>query len=71
MRPSIKTLGYTFVSRLWYTRPGDNKEGRRFQLINDDHDAMFMTNLVRGHGLIHVYVEHPVHDPILINGGNV
>ena len=51
--------------------PRDNEEGRRFQPINDDHDAMFMTNLVRGYGLIHVYVEHPVHDPILINGGNV
>ena len=32
-----------------------------FHLINDDYDAMFTTNLVRGHGRIHVYVEHPVH----------
>nr|POF21310.1 hypothetical protein CFP56_33061 [Quercus suber] len=29
-----------------------------------------MTELVRGHGQIHVYVEHPIHEPILINGGN-
>ena len=50
--------------------PGDNEEGRKFHLINDDHDAMLMTDLVRGHGQIHVYVECPVHEPILINGGN-
>nr|POE78161.1 hypothetical protein CFP56_35684 [Quercus suber] len=41
-----------------------------FHLIKDDKDAMFMTGLVRGHGHIHVYVQHPVHDPILINNGN-
>nr|POE91672.1 hypothetical protein CFP56_18622 [Quercus suber] len=41
-----------------------------FHLINDDHDAIFMTILVRSHGQIHVYVKHPVHEPILINGGN-
>ena len=41
-----------------------------FHLINNDHDVMFMTDLVRGHGQIHVYVEHPIHKPILINGGN-
>ena len=39
-----------------------------FHLIND-HDAMFMTDLVRGHGQIHVYVEQLVSEPILINGG--
>ena len=65
-----KDFGYTSVSRLWYKMPGDNKDGRMFHLINDDHDVMFMTDLVRGHGQIHVYVEHPIHEPILINGGN-
>ena len=48
----------------------DNQENRVFHLIKDDNDAMFMTELVRGRGQIHVYVEHPVHDPILINRGN-
>ncbi|XP_075675243.1 uncharacterized protein LOC142644540 [Castanea sativa] len=62
-----RDFGYTHVSRLWYTRPGDNGV---FELIKNDNDAMLMTELVRGHGEIHVYVEHPVHDPILINGGN-
>lgn len=46
----------------------ENQEGRLFHLIMDDDDAMFMTDLVRGHGEVHVYVGHPVHDSILING---
>ena len=41
-----------------------------FHLIKDDKDAMFMTTLVGGHGHIHVYVQHPVHDLILVNDGN-
>ena len=41
-----------------------------FNLIKDDKDAMFMTGLVGGHVYIHVYVQHPVHDPILVNNGN-
>ena len=41
-----------------------------FHLIKDDKDAVFMTTLVGGYGHIHVYVQHPVHDPILVNNGN-
>ena len=41
-----------------------------FHSIKDDKDAMFMIGLVGGHGHIHVYVQHPVNDPILINNGN-
>lgn len=63
-----KDFGYTSVSRLWYKMPGENQEGRMFHLIMDDDDTMFMTDLVRGHAEVHVYVGHPVHDPILING---
>ena len=63
-----KDFGYTHVSRLWYRRPRDNKEDGVFQLITNDHDAVLMTELVRSQ--IHVHVEHPVHEPILINGGN-
>ena len=66
-----KDFGYTSMSRLWYKMLGDDEEGGMFHLINDDHDAMFMTDLVRGHGQIHVYVEHlVVHEPIHINGGS-
>ena len=66
-----KEFGYTCVSTLWSTIPGeDDQEGSMFHLIKDDKDAMFMTTLVGGHGHIHVYVQHPVHDPILVNDGN-
>ena len=66
-----KEFGYTCVSMLWYTIPKeDNQEDRMFHLIKDDNDAMFMTTLVGGYGHIHVYVQHPVHDPILVNNGN-
>nr|POE68334.1 hypothetical protein CFP56_34353 [Quercus suber] len=65
-----REFGYTAVSRLWYINLRDNEENRVFHLIKDDKDAMLMTELVRGHGQIHVYVEHPVYYPILINGGN-
>ena len=66
-----KEFGYTCVSRLWYTILGEaDQEGRMFHLIKDDNDAMFMTGLVGGHGHIHIYVQHPINDPILINNGN-
>ena len=65
-----RDFGYLAVSRLWYIVPRDNQENKVFHLVKDDNDAMFMTELVRGRGQIHVYVEHPVHDPILINRGN-
>nr|POE57761.1 hypothetical protein CFP56_14014 [Quercus suber] len=65
-----REFGHTHVSRQWYRSPEDNEEDGVFQLSKDDHDAMAMTKLVRGHGQIHVYVEHPVYEPILINDGN-
>ena len=40
-----------------------------FHLIVDDSDAMYLTELVRSHQDIHVYVEHPIHDPILVDEG--
>ena len=40
-----------------------------FHLVVDDHDAMYMTELVNGHEEIHVYVEHPIDDPILVDEG--
>ena len=65
-----RDFGYTAVSRLWYIKPGDNEENKVFHFIKDDKNAMLMTELVRGHGQIHVYVEHLLYDHILINGGN-
>ena len=60
-------FGYTSVSRLWYKMPGVDQELADFHLIVDDSDAMYLTELVKGHHDIHVYVKHPIHDPILVN----
>ena len=48
---------------------GINQEMENFHLVVNDDDG-FMTNLVRGHEEIHVYVEHPVDDPILVDEGD-
>nr|POE89176.1 hypothetical protein CFP56_72571 [Quercus suber] len=64
-----RDLGYTFVIRLWYKMLGVDQELVDFHLIVDDSDAMYLTELVRGHQDIHVYVEHPIHDPILVDEG--
>ena len=62
-----RDFGYTSVSRLWYKMPGVDQELVDFHLIVDDSDAMYLIELMRGHHDIHVYVEHPIHDPILVN----
>ena len=58
-------FGYTFISRLWYKMLVVDQELADFHLIVNDSDTMYLTELVRGHEDIHVYVEHPIHDPIL------
>ena len=62
-------FGYTFVSRLWYTMPSMDQKKANLHLVVDDYDAMYMTELVTGHEEIHVYVEHPINDPILVDEG--
>ena len=62
-----KDFRYTFVSRLWYTMPGINQKRANFHLVVDDHDAMNMTELVKSHEEIHVYMEHPIDDHILVD----
>ena len=64
-----RDFGYTSVSRIWYTMPGMDQDRANFHLVVDDHDAMYMTELVKGHEEIHVYVEHPIDDPILVDEG--
>ena len=49
--------------------PGNNLERVIFHLIVDEDDDMFMTNLVIGHEKIHVFLEHPVDNPILVDEG--
>ena len=63
-------FGYTSVSRIWYKMPGGDLERANFHLIvDDDDDAMFMTDLVIDHKEIHVFLEHPVDNPILVDEG--
>nr|POE82997.1 hypothetical protein CFP56_42942 [Quercus suber] len=64
-----RDFGYTSVSRLWCKMLGVDQELTNFHLIFDDSDAVFLTELVMGHEDIHVYVEHPIHDPILVDEG--
>ena len=66
-----KDFGYMPVSRLWYTMPGMEHERANFHLVFDDDDAMYMTKLVKGHEEIHVYVEHPIDNPILVDEEDV
>nr|POE45690.1 hypothetical protein CFP56_05579 [Quercus suber] len=47
--------------------PGSDLERANFHLIVDDDDAMLMTDLVIGHEEIHVFLEHPVDNPILVD----
>ena len=49
--------------------PRVDQELADFHLIVDDSDAIYLTELVRAHQDIHVYVEHPIHDPILVDEG--
>ena len=49
--------------------PGGDQELADFHLIVDESNVMYLTELVRGHEDVHVYVEHPVHDPILVDEG--
>ena len=52
-----RDFGYTSISRLWYTMPGIDQKRANFHLVVDDDDAMYMTELVKGHKEIHVYVQ--------------
>ena len=64
-----KDFRYTPVGRLWYKMPGMNQERANFHLVVNDDDAMYMTKLVKGYKEIHVYVEHPIDDPLLVDEG--
>ena len=64
-----REFGYTSMSKIWYKMPGSDLERANFHLIVDDDDAMFMTDLVIGHEEIHVFLEHPVDNPILVDEG--
>ena len=52
------------IYNVWYEPRKEN-----FHLVVNDDDAMYMTKLVKGHEEIHVYVEHPIDDHILVDEG--
>ena len=64
-----KEFRYTSVTRIWYKMPGSDLERANFHLIVNDGDAIFMTDLVINHGEIHVFLEHPMDNPILVDEG--
>ena len=64
-----RDFGYTSVSRLWYTMLGMNQDRANFHLVVNDDDDMYMMELVMGYEEIHVYVEHPIDDPLLVDEG--
>ena len=66
-----RDFGYTPVSRLWYTMLGMDQERANFHLVVGDDDAMYMTKLVKGHEEIHMYVEHLIDNPILVDEEDV
>ena len=57
-----RDFGYTAVDKLWFKMPGVNPEQAHFHEVVDDDAVVFMTNLVKGYGDIHVFVEHPVNE---------
>nr|POE58545.1 hypothetical protein CFP56_59061 [Quercus suber] len=59
-----RDFGYTAVDKLWFKMPGVNLEQAHFHEVVDDDAAVFMTDLVKGYGDIHVFVEHPVNEPV-------
>ena len=59
-----RDFGYIAVDKLWFKMPGVNLEQAHFHEVVDDDAAVFMIDLVKGYGDIHVFVEHPVNEPI-------
>ena len=59
-----RDFGYTAVDKLWFKMPGVNLEQAHFHEVVNDDAAVFMTDLVKGYEDIHVFVEHPVNEPV-------
>nr|POE64519.1 hypothetical protein CFP56_56817 [Quercus suber] len=59
-----RDFGYTAVDRLWFKMIGVNPKHANFHQVVNDDVVVFMTNLVKGYEEIHVFVEHPVDEPL-------
>ena len=61
----VRDLGYALISRLWYRVSSISIEDGRLHMVNSDHDAMLMTELVPVYGEIEGFVEHIVEEPVI------
>jgi hypothetical protein len=61
----VGELRYALISRLWFRVPGISIEDGGLHMVNSDHDATLMTELVPGYGEIEVFVEHIVEEPVI------
>ena len=59
-----RDFGYTAVDKLWFKMPGVKPEQAHFHEVADDDATVFMTDLVKGYGDIHIFVEHLVNEPV-------
>ena len=59
-----RDFGYIAVDKLWFKMPSVNPEQAHFHEVVNDDAAVFMTNLVKGYGDLHVFVDHRVNEPV-------
>ena len=57
-----RDFGLTTVDKPWFKMPGVNPKQAHFHEVVDDDAVVFMTDLVKEYGDIHVFVEHPVNE---------
>ena len=55
---------YTTVDKLWFKMSGVNLEQAHFHEVVDDVVVVFIIDLVKRYGDIHVFVEHPMNEPV-------
>ena len=59
-----RDFGYAAVDKLWFIMADVNLEQAHFHEVVIDDVVVFITDLVKGYGDIHVFVEHPVNEPV-------
>ena len=59
-----RDFGYAVVDKLWFKMLGVNLEQAHFHEVVDDDATMFMTDLMKVYGDIHVFVEDLMNEPV-------
>jgi len=62
----IKRLGYVGENKLWFSVGGSSVLDDRLQLLCDDSGALHMFNIARLNGEVHLFVEHSLFEPQVI-----